>query len=349
MSSQYCCLIILTNLEVKESFVALAFIPTLFLLLSHFPVDIPFSNSMSFTDHIAAHPLKDFKSVVDYPELYTPTDIDDVLSSRTKNGFYVLSGPSGIGKSVALFEHLKKDHVIWLNARHTLCENLDRLDFKVETDDDDECRRVIRHAIFTKRFVLVIDDAQVSSVNSSIFKLYSIYGSTQTGFKVFLIVSDYKLYYQRLHSRLKRNAVEIRVPYPRHEVLAKFRDNLDLSNFEEVLKTTGPSLRLINDYVHDRPLLKPKCMTAKSDLETTFEDIKPILLELTRNFTDDYSSLDLTQFMTKDQFEVLNINTILSGTYMNAYFHDPIIRRAACTLFKDHELSSCNVTLCHQM
>ncbi|KAL0228755.1 hypothetical protein GEMRC1_013375 [Eukaryota sp. GEM-RC1] len=82
--SQCCCLILLTNLKVTESFAALAVL------------------SAVFTDHIAAHPLEDFRKVVNYPKHYVSTEINDDLSSRPENGFYVLSGPTGIGKSVAL-------------------------------------------------------------------------------------------------------------------------------------------------------------------------------------------------------------------------------------------------------
>ncbi|KAL0244644.1 hypothetical protein GEMRC1_008726 [Eukaryota sp. GEM-RC1] len=147
LSSQFCCLVILTNLNVNQSFAALAVISALSSILSRLPAGELFSNSMSFTAHIAAHPLEDFRKVVNYPEHYIRTDIDDVLSARTKNGFYVLSGPLGVGKSVALFEHLRKEHVIWLNARIALCENLRDLGFTVSTDSVDTCRNILHVAI----------------------------------------------------------------------------------------------------------------------------------------------------------------------------------------------------------
>ncbi|KAL0240077.1 hypothetical protein GEMRC1_010184 [Eukaryota sp. GEM-RC1] len=91
------------------------------------PLDSPLTN---FLD---AHSLEElgFQREVSYPiDNYVHTPIDDALSSITENGLYVLSGPDEIGKTVSLYHHLRKDHVIWLNSINGLCNGLKVLGFE---------------------------------------------------------------------------------------------------------------------------------------------------------------------------------------------------------------------------
>ncbi|KAL0241099.1 hypothetical protein GEMRC1_006334 [Eukaryota sp. GEM-RC1] len=250
------------------------------------------------------------------------------------------------------FEHLKNKHVIWLDARISLCDNLAALGFNVETDSEADCRRIIRAALNTQKFVLVIDDALAAPEDSPVFKLYVRYVTKKPQFRIFLTVSNDKLYYEKLHTRLKRTAIEFSVPYSSSDVLEKLCQSYNISGleFDDVLSRTGPSLRLVDDYLHRISLLKLKCVAAQNDLRLNFKPHIPVLLEFTQKFTNDYVSLDLSKLsMTEDQFELLLTNSILSGDYEYAFFHDPIIRRAACTLFESYNLPSCNVTLCHQI
>ncbi|KAL0234868.1 hypothetical protein GEMRC1_001453 [Eukaryota sp. GEM-RC1] len=233
------------------------------------------------------------------------------------------------------FEHLRKEHVIWLNARITLCENLRDLGFTVSTDSVDTCRNILHVAIQTEKFVLVIDDAQVAPVDSPIFSLYEAYGAKHPQFRVFLTVSDHKLYYRRLHDRVQRTAIEITVFYPSRNVLEELCKSYNVSDFEKVFSITGPSLGLIDNFVRDETELRLKCLTAERNLRHTCGPLLPVLLKFTRNFTNDYSALDLTKLsVTEDQFEILLAKNVVFGDYDSAFSMNPLFEELHVLCFK---------------
>ncbi|KAL0244680.1 hypothetical protein GEMRC1_008762 [Eukaryota sp. GEM-RC1] len=320
----------------------------LFSLLSNVPMHSTVSDFDSFVDHITAHPLGSFSTVVNYPNVpYIKTDLDDVLSSIKDDGLYILIGPAGLRKSVALFNHLKKDHVIWLDARIHLCENLFKLGYTVETKFEQDCLILIQEALNTNNFTLVINDDDAAFLDNLIFQFIVDFGEVEPKFKIFFVVSDYKLYLQRMYNFLRETVFEIRVSYPSYNHIQKICDTYNLK-CEEMLRITGPSLELIDQYLHQKSLLRTTCDRFQSLFRTNLH-LTDALLEFTRMSTNDYLLLNLEKSnISKEQYDLLITKNVLSDIFYEASFHNPLVRRVVCTYFESHNLPSCNVTLCHQ-
>ncbi|KAL0229104.1 hypothetical protein GEMRC1_013724 [Eukaryota sp. GEM-RC1] len=143
------------------------------LTSSYFLVSEPAVKFLSFTDHISQFPLEHFSNMKDFPnEHYVPTDFADLLSTSTQDDIYILSGPPGAGKTVALFQYLREESVIWLDARIPLWHNIDIFGYRIKTFSEDICFKVLSDALSTHNFTLVITNVQEASFDRSIFDLF---------------------------------------------------------------------------------------------------------------------------------------------------------------------------------
>ncbi|KAL0240030.1 hypothetical protein GEMRC1_010137 [Eukaryota sp. GEM-RC1] len=174
--------------------------------------------------------------------------------------------------------------------------------------------------------------------------LYLLFGSVKPEFKIFLTISNFKLYKESIEPFISRSAVYIQTSYPGLDVVQALCTSYNLSNWEEVFNMTGPSLFLIGQYAERRKLRCNFHVGQQSNLR----GLEHALLEFTRLFTNDYIQLDLRNTtITPQEFDRLVSGGILSGLYHQASFESPLYRRSACTMFAGHKLLSCNVTLCH--
>ncbi|KAL0220847.1 hypothetical protein RCL1_000701 [Eukaryota sp. TZLM3-RCL] len=293
--------------------------PAIFLLVMAIHVKSP----LSFVSHMNKSHLRDFRNVVEFPNVYVPTELDSKLSlpEYSHPGLFVLLGPPGVGKSVALFEHLKNEKVLWLSGRHGFVGSARVLGF--EGSSAEELYNDVLSLVATKRFTLVIDDAQSLSKDDLMASLYQRYGSIQPPFRIFLTISDEHLYYRNIYSYITRTASEIRASYP------------------------SPSLRELNMYKTTKSKLFGKCVS-NFNIIGSLDDLLPVMKEFTTNFVSDYARLNLNEHnISSVDYNNLVSRNLLAGSYSSAHFHTPLVRRAACTYFEKEHSSACNVTLCH--
>ncbi|KAL0221359.1 hypothetical protein RCL1_001213 [Eukaryota sp. TZLM3-RCL] len=298
----------------------------------------------SFYFYMVRTTLKDFPQVVDYPNVYVHTPLDVKLGTLDSPRLYVLLGPPGVGKSVALYEHLKDQNVLWLSARLSLAANAEKLGFT--GGDDDRILSNIFRLLNTGLFTLVIDDAQVIPLSHPISSLYTSHGSFSPPYHIFLTISDAFMYYQNIYKSISRTAMKVSVSLPTPDVMQRMCDAHKVSNCTEVLQFTGPSLRDFNLYLTNKAGLYAKCEDIVAVLSQKM-DVFSVMQEFTSIVISDYQVVDLSRHNISDsRFEQLVSLNLLGGTYAAAYFHSPLVRRASCTQFRDRSFATCNVTLC---
>ncbi|KAL0221463.1 hypothetical protein RCL1_001317 [Eukaryota sp. TZLM3-RCL] len=325
------------NWPLHSSISILSFFVALFVAL------VAFMPS-SFYFHMVRTTLKDFPHVVDYPNVYVHTPLDVKLRSLDSPRLYVLLGPTGIGKSVALYEHLKDQKVLWLSARLSLAANAEKLGFT--GGDDDRILFNIFKLLKTGLFTLVIDDAEVIPLSHPISSLYTSYGAFSPPYPIFLTLSDAYVYYQNIYKSIYRTAWRVSVSFPSPDVMQRVCDAFKVYNCTEVLQFTGPSLRDFNLYLTNKPELYEKCEDIVGVISQTM-DVFSVMQEFTSIVLSDYQVVDLSRHNISDsKFEQLVSLNLLGSTYAAAYFHSPLVRRASCSQFRDRSFATCNVTLC---
>ncbi|KAL0231162.1 hypothetical protein GEMRC1_010567 [Eukaryota sp. GEM-RC1] len=184
--------------------------------------------------------------------------------------------------------------------------------------------------------------------------LYLLFGSVKPEFKIFLTISNHKLYKESIEPFISRTAVNIQTSYPGVDVVQELCRSYNLSNWEEVFNLTGPSLFLVLNYAMKDCYIARKCQGDANQISNMFfsgnNNLERAMLEFTTLFTNDYIQLDLRNTtITPHQFDTFVSGGVLSGLYHRAFFQSPLYRRAACTVFAEHNLPSCNVTLCNDV
>ncbi|KAL0224690.1 hypothetical protein RCL1_002602 [Eukaryota sp. TZLM3-RCL] len=343
------------------------------LFLLTLKLDVPLSTAVSivgaimvaFTAFICflsdVHPFVNYLNntlgqipVVELPQHYIHTEIDDYLTRMIPLKINTLVGSSGCGKSVALYRYLNNQSVVWLSGRDSLCVSLQNMKFHKRSNkvDEDNCYSTVFNALSTHKFPLVIDDAQAIASDSPLISLFRGYGSRSfLPFPIYFTVSDY-YDYDRIHILLTRVDVINWFNYPNETMIELLASKLNL-NYTWVMRDVGPSLRLINEYAtHGAAAISLECNTVLASLNTFLKknnDTIPFLENMTASINSDYegysgSSDDYVRFLEHNLVTVLFDNTL--------GFHNPLIRRAACSYFakQGRVIDSCmSVSTCSQL
>ncbi|KAL0249380.1 hypothetical protein GEMRC1_004612 [Eukaryota sp. GEM-RC1] len=191
-----------------------------------------------------AHTLGHFNNLVDLPKVSVPLELDEKIASLSTNTMIVLAGQSGCGKSVSLFNFLKKKTCVVVASQLNLKLGLSALNWT-----EKQCFGVIRKALRTNKYSLVIDDAELIHPGSLLFQLIGGYGGEGSlPFPIYLTVTDCSAYNTNLIPKIKSNVVEFWFDYPNATVIRNLTSLLGL-DYYKIIKMVGPSLRFINQYV----------------------------------------------------------------------------------------------------
>ncbi|KAL0224985.1 hypothetical protein RCL1_002897 [Eukaryota sp. TZLM3-RCL] len=281
-----------------------------------------------------------FVSVPD-PAFTVDLEIDHQLKSATTTNLMVLAGQPGCGKSVSLYRFLQNEHVLWLNARNTLCQNLANYGINVNKLTEQDCFQHFQTALTARnhRFSLVIDDVQVVEPDSLYLNLFKVYGSGPfLPFPIFFTVSDMQPYRNTIRPLIYRVQNLRFFHYPPDDKILQLTNKLGL-DFNKTMLDVGPSLRLIQMYAQDPSFISNQCddyvgkiQELKTHDHFLFSFVRDLVNQSTISTDRDgfqFSMFDLTAV------EPLCSKNLLIKGLREFYWHNPLVLRAACTSFGD--------------
>ncbi|KAL0227873.1 hypothetical protein RCL1_004016 [Eukaryota sp. TZLM3-RCL] len=303
------------------------------LLLAISPPPIPVSPNplISLLD---AHTLKDFDLLVVTPQVSVDIDILTEISSFNTRKVLVIAGQPGCGKSVSLFSYLKDKHVLWVSGRNLPCKNLARLGLNVTTYTEEHCLFLMDDALMTNNYTLVIDDVQVLDANALLTRLFRGHGSAQSvPFPVYFTVSDYNAFTDNIKPLIRRIYSPHFYYYPSDDVIGDLTSKLNL-NFTKTMMDVGPSLRLIQDYATDSREVSSLCEDIVEELKALDQSAVDLLFNVTPFISSDRGFVHLSDVVSSETLQRLSELNYLTAGKGKVFFHNPLVRRAACTFFK---------------
>ncbi|KAL0228052.1 hypothetical protein RCL1_004195 [Eukaryota sp. TZLM3-RCL] len=324
---------------VNPAFVLALLTGCFFLFLSISPSPSPTSVSPNpLIRLLDGHVLKDFDLLVKAPPVSVELDISKEIPLLNSHSIQVIAGQPGCGKSVSLFSFLKDKHVLWVSGRALPCKNLARLGLNVTTYTEEHCLFLMEDALMTNNYTLVIDDAQVLNSNSLLTRLFVDYGSVQwIPFPIYFTVSDYGPFNKNLKPLIRRVFNHQWYYYPSDDVIGNLTTKLNL-NFTKTMMDVGPSLRLIQLYAQFSKSVASSCRGFVADFKLISNEeplFHQVLLNATRYITSDRNFVDPKYLGNSKVRSRFYEKDFLTSGELYVFFHNPLVRRAACTFFKD--------------
>ncbi|KAL0224853.1 hypothetical protein RCL1_002765 [Eukaryota sp. TZLM3-RCL] len=281
-----------------------------------------------------------FVSVPD-PAFTVDLEIDHQLKSATTTNLIVLAGQPGCGKSVSLYRFLQNEHVVWLNARNTLCQNLANYGINVNKLTEQDCFQHFQTALTARnhRFSLVIDDVQVVEPDSLYLNLFKGYGSGPfLPFPIFFTVSDMQPYRNTIEPLIYRVENLRFFHYPPDDKILQLTNKLG-PDFNKTMLDVGPSLRLIQMYAQDPSLISNQC----DDYVGNIQELKThdhFLFSFVRDLVNQSSISSDRHGFQFSMFDLTAVEPLCSKNLLikglkEFYWHNPLVLRAACTSFGD--------------
>ncbi|KAL0221036.1 hypothetical protein RCL1_000890 [Eukaryota sp. TZLM3-RCL] len=294
------------------------------------PIPVPPHPLITLLD---THVLEDFPVFVSVPQTMVEIDLLPKIAKLATRRLQVIAGQPGCGKSVSLFSFLKDKHVLWVSGRALPCENLRFLGLNVSLYSQEDCLELMQNALRTKNYTLVIDDAQTLEPSSLLTRLFKSYGAVEsTPFPIYFTVSDYNAFMVKLHPLIHRVYSPHWYSYPSDDVINNLTDSLNL-NFTKTMMDVGPSLRLIQLYATDADEVRVGCNSLVSMFSSLPKDALELMLNATRLISHDHATIDLLSLGNYPLLsELYHLNFLTAGPN-TVTFHNPLVRRAACSFF----------------
>ncbi|KAL0206820.1 hypothetical protein P9112_012531 [Eukaryota sp. TZLM1-RC] len=274
----------------------------------------------------------------------------DTISRASDTLLVVLAGQPGCGKSVALYKFLEKRNVLWLSGRTSICRNLKTIGLNVNQLSEEECLFMAQDALDSNKFTLVIDDVQVLQKDSPMVDLFRHFGShTSLPFPIYFTASDWSTYYTTIYPMIRRVVSLHWFSYPLDEQILNLTTRLGI-DFNKTMRDVGPSPRLIQGYANDSSAILSGCVEIVNVFATFPDQLKTIIYDVTNLTFNDRESIRKFNY-SEGVYNLVDQNFLTVGLG-GLGFHNPLIRRAACTFFTSSNMSmdSCEfVSSCNEI
>ncbi|KAL0210514.1 hypothetical protein RCL1_004950 [Eukaryota sp. TZLM3-RCL] len=276
------------------------------------------------------------------------------LPLKFNNRINVLFGPSGIGKTVALYHFLSNQtNVLWINGRLPLSLGYQKV-YGVNVTED-EALALTEALIHSDRYTIVIDDVQALSPEIAEKLLKPLGGVSVLPFTIFLTTSDFAKYRVNIERLIRRSHALIPVNYPSADRLLSLIDSYDSClSPQEVLTNCGPSVSAITDHITLNASC-PVCDTSVVCSSSYMTQFVNFTLSYLLNFTDNplepwkpyYIQIkrsSLWKHLQESSVNVLTNENFLSDLSAFYVFQTPSILSHLCTCLLD--VGFPNVSIC---